>query len=524
MSIADAKRFLMVGILTMGLVSIPIAEAEDQSTGAELVRTHCSGCHQEHAGQFERISAIRKSPEGWAMTLVRMHQVHGLVLDEDARQSLVRVLSDSQGLAPAESAAGRFALEQRPNAQDLDLGPELNVMCGRCHSLARAALQRRDEDEWRKLAHTHVGQWPSLEYQASGRDRPWWQIASGPLATKLAALYPYSTAAWTEWQRHTAADLSGNWVIVGRVPGGRDFYGTGRIAREAGGDYTAIYQLTDADGADFSGQSKAVVYTGYEWRGSANVAQRSRREVFKVSADGNRIEGRWFFADHAEDGGEWTAIRDTGPAQILAVLPQSLRAGTTMDVTLVGIGLGGPSSLTFGDGILGSKVDRDPHRIRAQLKISKDALPGLRNIAAGRAIGRLAVYRQIDELAVVPSYAIARLGGGRIEPVSAQFEALASTRLPDGQLLPLGPVKATWNTRPYNAEASRSEDEKYSGYIDRRGRFLPAAAGPNPAREFSGNNVGDLTVIARADDGSKEVDAHGHLIVTVQRWITPPIY
>ena len=192
----------MAGTLVMGLSLAPASRAaETPAAGAELVRSHCSGCHREQGGGFERISAIRKTPEGWSMTLFRMRQVHGVVLDDDVRRSLVRYLSDTQGLAPSESAAGRFALEQRPNAQDIDLGPELGVMCGRCHSLARVALQRRDEEEWRKLAHTHVGQWPSLEYQQSGRDRRWWDIASGPEPAKLAALFPYSSAAWSDWKR-----------------------------------------------------------------------------------------------------------------------------------------------------------------------------------------------------------------------------------------------------------------------------------------------------------------------------------
>lgn len=523
MSSGIEKMLVSVG-LVLAFASARLACAEATPAGADLIRSYCSGCHQERAGQFERISAMRKSPEGWLMTLTRMRQVHGLVLPDEVRESIVRYLADTQGLAPSESAAGRFALEQRPNAQDINLGPEMTVMCGRCHSLARSALERRDEEEWRKLAHTHVGQWPSLEYQQSGRDRPWWQIATGPLPAKLAALYPLSTTAWTDWQKHTAGDLSGNWVVAGRVPGGRDFYGTGRIARTAEGVYTALYQLRDVDGAEFTGQSKALVYTGYEWRGSAEIAQRSRREVFTVSADGNRIEGRWFYADHAEDGGEWTAIRDSAPAQVLAVFPQAMRAGSTAALIVVGNGLNGAAAVSFGEGISAGGVERESHVIRARLKISADAAPGLRNLGTGAATGQLAVYRQIDALEVVPAFGIARLGGGRVEPVSAQFVALASTRLPDGALLPLGPMTATWSTKPFNAEAARTEDQKYAGYIDRRGRFLPAAAGPNPAREFSGDNVGDLSVLAQLKDGGSEVEAHSHLIVTVQRWITPPIY
>lgn len=523
MSIRVGGFFTLAAALCIGFSGAPSSRAAAAPGGLDLVREHCSGCHREQDGRFERISAIRKTPEGWVMTLFRMRQVHGVVLDEEAQRAIVRYLADTQGLAPAEAAAGRFALEQRPNVQDIDLGPELRVMCGRCHSLARVALQRRDEEEWRKLANTHVGQWPSLEYQQSGRDRHWWDIASGPLPAKLAALFPYSTAAWSEWQRHRSADLSGDWVIVGRVPGGRSFFGTGRIARDSEGDYTALYRLTDEDGAEFAGESKAIVYTGYEWRGSAEVAQRSRREVYRVSEDGNRIEGRWFYAGHPDDGGEWSAVRDTGPPRVLAVLPQSVRAGAAAEVHIVGIGLG-TGTVSFGDGVAASDVRRDAHLLTAQVQVAPGASAGLRAIRVGAADGELAVYRQIDEITVEPGFAIARLGGGRVDPVSAQFVALAATRLPDGRLLPLGPVGAVWSSKPFDAEAARTEDQKYSGYIDRRGRFLPAAAGPNPEREFSGDNVGNLTVVAEVADGGREVSGHGHLIVTVQRWNTPPIY
>ncbi|MFI4896068.1 MAG: quinohemoprotein amine dehydrogenase subunit alpha, partial [Steroidobacterales bacterium] len=143
---------------------------------------------------------------------------------------------------------------------------------------------------------------------------------------------------------------------------------------------------------------------------------------------------------------------------------------------------------------------------------------------ASGADGQFAVYRQIDQLDVVPAYAIARLGGGRLAPVSAQFEAIAATRLPNGELLALGPVTADWSSAPFDAEAKRTEDEKFAGHFDKRGRFLPGGAGPNAQREYSGDNVGNLAVIAQARDGDHAVEGRGHLIVTVQRWNTPPIY
>jgi quinohemoprotein amine dehydrogenase len=553
-TLLGAALLLGLGWRSAGAAAAASDRTPAAASGVELVRAYCSGCHQEQAGSFARISAIRKTPEGWVMTLFRMRQVHGLVLDEGVRDSLVRYLSETQGLAPSESAAGRFALERRPNAQDLDLGAEVGVMCGRCHSLARVALQRRDADEWRKLNHTHVGQWPSLEYQQGGRDRAWWDIANGKLPEQLGALFPFESTAWTEWKARPARDLSGGWVVVGHVPGGKDFYGSARIERSADGDYSAHYELADVAGIALKGESKAIVYTGYEWRGRAELGARSLREVYAVSEDGNRISGRWFDADHAEDGGEWTAIRESGTAQVLAILPRSVRAGSAGTVIVVGNGLGtavtatagaattgkgvhgaeatgtvahgaaGAASISFGEGIVATNVERDAHSVRALVSVAANAAPGLRDVSTGGATGQLAVYRQIDQIDVLPSYGIARLGGGRIAPVTAQFEAMASTRLPSGELLALGPVAAEWSSIPFDAEAKRTEDEKFAGHFDARGCFSPSSAGPNPAREYSGDNVGNLTVLAHAREGERGVEGRAHLVVTVQRWNTPPIY
>ncbi|MBS0395436.1 MAG: quinohemoprotein amine dehydrogenase subunit alpha, partial [Proteobacteria bacterium] len=134
------------------------------------------------------------------------------------------------------------------------------------------------------------------------------------------------------------------------------------------------------------------------------------------------------------------------------------------------------------------------------------------------------VYRQIDSVEVRPAYGIARVGGGRVAPVTAQFEAFGATRLPGGELVPLGPVAAEWHAQPYDEEARRTADDRFAGRMEPGGRYLPAGAGPNPAREFSGNNVGNLAVVARVQDGTRTVEGQGHLVVTVQRWNTPPIY
>jgi quinohemoprotein amine dehydrogenase len=514
-------------VAALGLVTPTVVHAAPGS-GPELLRAYCSGCHVETApasGEFERISSIRKSPEGWVMTLFRMKQVHGLNLPEADRDAVVRYLADVQGLAPAESAAGRFALERRPNVKDLVVDADLDRMCGRCHTNARVSLQRRDAAEWLKLAHTHVGQWPSLEYQASARDRQWWTIATTQLPERLGRMYPFATPEWSAWQGRRPTDLSGTWVVVGRIPGRGDYYGTAQIQRTGDGDYTARYALRMLDGQALDGESKAIVYTGYEWRGSAQLGGRETREVFAAAEDGTRLQGRWFEAEHAEVGGDWLAVRADAPPAVLAVLPRAVKAGSAASVVVVGTQLDATAAPAFGAGVKATVRARNANVLQADLVVAPTAEAGARAVGVGGASGgALAVYRQVDRIAVLPEYGIARLGGGRLAPVTAQYEAFGYATLPDGTALALGALPATWEAQPFDAEAKRTKDEQFAGRLDERGRFLPAGAGPNPAREFSGNNVGNLAIVARVRDGERTLEARSRLIVTVQRWNTPPIY
>ena len=489
---------------------------------ADLVRSYCSGCHKEQApGQFERISAVRKSPEGWTMTLFRMRQVHGLNLPEDVRDQIVRSLADSQGLAPAESAAGRFALERRPNVKDIDLDPETNVMCGRCHSIARSALQRRDEAEWLKLAHMHLGQWPSLEYQASSRDRPWWSIASGKMPAQLAARWGYASDAWSNWTRTKHRGMEGRWIFTSHATGGLDYHGVMTVTRDASGDFHAVYELKDSHGEAVSGTSHAIVYTGYEWRGTADFGGLKLREVYAADETGTRLSGRWFDADHPEVGGDTIAIREDAEPAIIAMEPRALKIGYVGPVTLVGPGIDKSQIATFGPGVSVGRVTRTPGMITVEVRVEDQAEPGMHVVRAGPAAATIPVYRKLDAVSVIPSFAIARLGGGKTPPVAAQFEALGSSRLADGTLLPVGPVAATWSTMPFDEEAKRTADERFAGSIDANGQFHPSGAGPNREREFSGNNVGNLKVKAQTAEGAA---AEAHLIVTVQRWNNAPIY
>ena len=524
----SSLRILLASVLIIAGSSAALAD--EAADGTTLLRNNCAGCHRETApGRFERVSSIRKSPEGWVMTLFRMRQVHNLTLAEDTRDALVRYLSRTNGLAPSESAAGRYALERRPNVQDLQIGDDLQTMCARCHSAARISLQRRDADEWLKLVNMHVGQWPTLEFHASSRDRFWWQTATTEVPTRLAGLYPFDTAAWREWKAKPAATLDGKWIVYGHSPGRGDYHGVATITKRGADEYTATYSLTYGDGTQIEGSSKSVVYTGYEWRGTADLGSEPVREVYAVSEDGSQIKGRWFSQDHSEVGGDWVATRAAGPGLVLFAIPRALKAGTTQQVTLVGRGLAG--EVSFGAGTRARVTSRAGDTVTASVTVNAEAAPGSRAVKIGKLSGPdlAAVYARIDRVQVEPSYAIGRVGGGKVAPVTAQFEAVGYLDGPADSAgkkseVRLGALPAAWSVLPFDAQADRAQDTHFAGSIDRTGRFMPAGAGPNPQRQYSANNVGNLFVVATVKDGDREVEGKSHLIVTVQRWNTPPIY
>jgi quinohemoprotein amine dehydrogenase len=64
--------------------------------------TSCGECHlRDSAGYMQRISYERKTPEGWEMSVRRMVSLNNLALDPATARTIVRYLSDQQGLAPS---------------------------------------------------------------------------------------------------------------------------------------------------------------------------------------------------------------------------------------------------------------------------------------------------------------------------------------------------------------------------------------------------------------------------------------
>lgn len=518
------------GLMRHAAFAIPFALAAANTHAAEprtaptILQQTCAACHaQESPTSWSRISEQRKTPEGWTLTLWRMQTMHGVNLSDAERRVLVKYLSDHQGLAPTETQGARYALERRLNTTETLGTPELRQMCARCHSAARFMLQARPVEEWRRLVNFHLGQWPSIEYSAMGRDRDWFRIALNDVAPMLAKTHPFDSPAWNEWRAHepAAKTLDGTWTFAGHMPGKGDAYGTMTVTGGADDTFKVRMAGRFADGSPFAGQGDAILYTGYEWRASLKVGATRMRQVL-MARDGHML-GRMFEAGHDERGLDFTAAHD-GAARILAVQPDHIKAGTANEVTIVGTGLQGTPD--FGPGIKVTEVlARAPDAVRVRIAADVLASDGTRSVRLGGAASdAFAVYHTIASLKVDPPYAVARVGGngGSTPKVQARFDAVAWGVAPDGKSFRIGVVPAAWSVAPFTADAARENDVKFAGTMQASsGVFEPSGAGPNPARMMSNDNTGNLKVIAQVHEGGKTVTGDGHVIVAVPRWNTP---
>ncbi|AYC32929.1 quinohemoprotein amine dehydrogenase subunit alpha [Pseudomonas cavernae] len=506
--------------LAMGMLLQPQAHAAQD--GPAILNSKCMGCHiPEGNNAFSRISHQRKTPEGWLMSIARMQVMHGLQISDDDRRTLVKYLADKQGLAPSETEGVRYAMERRLNTVE-KFDDKLSQMCGRCHSGARVALQRRPAKEWEHLVNFHLGQWPSLEYQAQSRDRDWLDIALKEMVPDLAKRFPLDNAAWADWQKAkpSAAALPGQWSFSGHMLTKGDVRGVMTVSAEPGDTFKVSVKGQYADGTPFDGSGSAILYNGYEWRGNVKVGELNLRQVFSVL--NGEMHGRMFEAEHDERGLDFSAAK-AGTAKLLAVQPSYLKAGSEAELTLVGSGLTGKPAFGAGVEVL-QVLEQTPERVRVKVKAAADASGGPRAVSLGDLKGvELAVYQTINEVKVVPEFSVARVGdnGGSTPKVQGRFEAEAWGKDASGKPYRIGYLPAKWSVEPFDERAAEDEDVKFAGTMQKDGVFLPGDAGPNPARKMSTNNAGNLKVIAQLEEGGMK--GEGHLIVTVQRWNNPPI-
>jgi quinohemoprotein amine dehydrogenase len=515
-----------------GLAAADVARAEEPD-GPALLETWCGACHDRVGGGLTRIAHQRKTPEGWLMTIVRMGIMHGVEVAPADRRVLVKYLSDTQGLAPEEAAPYRYILERQPSVVE-SFPDDYTQMCGRCHSGARGALQRRTRDEWLLHIHFHLGQWPTTEYQFLGRDREWFEIATTATTDWLAEQFPLGSSAWTAWRTRPAPNLAGEWRIIARGPGLGFRHGIATLSATGSDSYATNTRMVLAAGRAQVAAGNAILYTGYEFRQRLNLPTGGQNlEIGAVSADGNTITGRSMRADADEIGVDFRAVRvRDGHAEVMAVEPPYIKAGTKRTISIHGTGLAGRVDLGGGIKVVDVVAVSDS-TVTVIAQAAADARAGARPVGVGGAIAErmLTVYAGVDSVRVEPAFAIARVGGGGGSRArqQAMFDAVAYANGADDEPgtdddLRIGAMPAVWEVQPFDEAAAALDDVKYAGRVDAAtGAFTPAVAGLNPERPFSTNNAGNLKIVGTIDDDGAKHSGEGQLVVTVQRWNDPPI-
>ena len=535
-------------------------------TDADVVKA-CGGCHvRDDKQRMTRVSYRRATPENWELTIRRMISLNKAQIPPDVARRVIKSLSDSHGLAPEEARPIMFDAERRLVDFTYSADMETNDLCRRCHSIGRVLSERRTRDEWNGLIAMHRYYYPGVDggsggfrrggppnpgrgAAATGRGRAGESGRGGEnqhpvdrALTRLIADFPLISQEWTAWSAAMRTPrLAGRWALAGYEIGKGPVYGQVTISDRP--DMADSF-LTDGrfvyakGGQVVTRRSRAIVYTGFQWRGrSADTPDDpgTWREVAFIERNGQEIKGRWFTGGHNETGIDITLRRVSNDPLVSGTDVASLRSSTSAQrVRIYGANL--PERITaadidFGHGIRVSRVvSASPEVIAVDVDVAADARVGPRDLslAGSTRPSAIVVYTKMDAIKVMPQAGMARLGGVTFPIRKEQFEARGVSNGPDEKPgtpddLDLGPVDVRWSLEEYPA-TFKDDDAKFVGELGPGGLFIPNIEGPNPKRSGNRNNVGDVWVVATytpegTDPATKPLRGRAHLLVTVPVYV-----
>lgn len=518
------KDHKLTTLALSAMLAVTSAQAVDALHGKTVLDTKCVACHTgTSATGLSRIADQRKTPEGWYMTLERMKR-HGLALSADEERDVIKYLSDTQGLAPEEIRPFRYVLDQTPGVIEANVDPKLEEMCVRCHSEARIGLQRRTAAEWNLLANYHVATFSSFEIQALARDRDWFGIAQKETAPYLGERFGKETTAWSAWKPVIpSVTVAGDWNVLGHAVGRGDYVARITLTKNKDDSYTMKMVGKYADDKPLKASGEAILYTGTEFRASLTLDGTDMRQVLHLDPQTGILEGRMFSVEHPELGSDLRAQRSDAGASILGVTPTALKSGEAATLTIVGSHLEG--KIVLGDGIkLNKIVSRDADRVIVNVTPLKRKGASAQTIRVGKAGGEVILYENVEKIEVFPAYVVARVGGGHSTKQLAAFEAHGFAQGANGPI-DLGMVPGvSWKVDNFDEQAAEDKDATYAGTMDAAsGVFTPAEAGRNFSRKWGTNNAGRLSVVGSYPNDGTALTSKAELIVTVQKWVNPPI-
>ena len=351
---------------------------------------------------------------------------------------------------------------------------------------------------------------------------------------KLSEDQPLFTPEWEAWtQNKREVPLQGIWTVHGHETGRGDVIGTLQLTRTDEDEYDLLWQLRWSDGSTAERAGKGVLYAGYSWRGrSTDPDGTNWREVLLLDDQWQSFRGRLFTGNYDEIGVDLTLHRDDGRPRIIGLLNGAIEVPSKAAIAKDGVDDGkepaepaisrphlvdviansafpdaiAASDFFVGAGLTISKVER-VHDRHVQLTIHAEAgaALGSRIVAYGANPGgaTLTLYDTVDYVRVRPLQGLSRNGGAKHPRQLERFEAIAMHRGKDGvpfneDDVDLFQVRGKWALAEF-AVRDDDDDLQYVGSIDpATGVFTPNVDGPNPARKWQANNIGDVYVTFEA--------------------------
>jgi quinohemoprotein amine dehydrogenase len=561
------------------------AKEKDMAVGipiqSDLVIAKCGSCHKpDDQKRLSRISWRRASPENWERTVKRMVTLNHAQLEATDARAIIKYLSDHQGLAPEEARPIAFDAERRTIDFAPDMEKDIENTCSSCHSIGRVFSERRTKEEWELLVAMHRGYYPLVDMQPmnSGpgfRRQP--RPASAPAADSdtppdtrhpmdkaiawLAKTYPLVTPEWSAWSAALEpVHVAGRWALSGHAIGKGAVYGTVVITADPNtpDGFTTETSYTFArTGQTITRKGKAVVYTGFQWRGKSSEAGPASttaasagggggaapaagpapeagvwRETMFIERTRKDMWGRWFTGAYDELGIDVKLTRLGSEPVVFGANVTALKTSSSgKTIKIFGANLPAtmtPADISLGRGVtIATIVGATPDLVTAEVNVAADAPLGPRDLSVAGSVAPAAVlvFNQVDGIKVLPQAGMARVGGAVFPKGYEQFEAVAFSNGPDGKPdtkddWNLGVVDVKWALEEYTATFG-DDDLSFVGAIDpASGLFTPNLEGPNPKRSGNRNNIGDVwTVAVLAPDATlgttKPLRARAHLLVTV---------
>lgn len=549
--------------------AVPAGRAAAQDAGipveSELVRTKCGSCHTvDKEMRMTRISYRRATPENWERTIKRMVTLNKVDLEPADARAILKYLADHNGLAPDEAKMGANEAERRLVDFTYPADKDTADLCGSCHAVSRVVNERRTKDEWDLLIAMHRGYYPLVDNQpmnggqgfrrtrtaapepaADGRP-PDTRHPMDRAIAHLAKTFPLQTPEWAAWSAGLQSPrLAGRWAISGYQPGKGPIYGAMTVTADPKLPDTFVTETRYTmarTGEMVRRTGRALVYTGYQWRGRGASPQAAAdeipwREVMTVDREWKQMSGRWFTGGYDETGADVQLVRLGKDPMVLGSNVSLLKAGTTNQrVKIFGVNLPPAvkaDDIAFGTGIRVTRVVAvTADELTLDVDVAADARTGPRDVGMAGVLAPavLNVYSRIDGIKVTPQAGMARAGGAVFPKQLQQFEAVAIANGPDGKPgtpddLQLGTVPVKWSLEEFTATFD-DDDLQFVGTLDQTGLFTPNVDGPNPNRSGNRNNIGDVWVVAELTPegaGAKPLRARAHLLVTVpvyMRWFS----